>query len=170
MLKKIVAVCLLVGMMTAVMVQAMEKEDSQRNISVGLDVGLKAPNFELENLHGEKVQLSDFKGKKVMINFWATWCPPCKAEMPDMQKFYEQYGDQVTILAINIDPEYDVKGFVQQMNISFPILLDDQDKVSSAYKILTIPTTFIIDEKGIIQYKQLSAMSFDMMKKITAVE
>ncbi|MBP2242291.1 peroxiredoxin [Cytobacillus eiseniae] len=173
MIKKIIAAVILFGMMTVMIVQAMEKEERQdqqtQSVQVnnlpGLEVGLKAPDFELMNLAGEKVKLSDYSGQKVMLNFWATWCPPCKKEMPDMQKFHEKLGDKVVILAVNIDPKNDVAGFAKDMGVNFPILIDEQDKVSSIYKILTIPTTYFIDEEGIIRHKHLSAMTFDMMKE-----
>ncbi|MEH7109626.1 redoxin domain-containing protein, partial [Bacillus sp. JJ1764] len=105
-------------------------------------VGSKAPDFELKTLTGETVKLSELKGKKVMLNFWATWCPPCKAEMPDMEKFHSEVGDKVTILAVNIDPQLDVKGFVNEYKITFPILLDTDDGVNGKYQVLSIPTTY----------------------------
>ncbi|MDZ5472749.1 TlpA disulfide reductase family protein [Bacillus sp. 31A1R] len=166
MIKKIFAAVTLIALMTVAVVQAMEKEEQPDNLP-GLGVGLKAPDFELKNLEGKTVKLSDYAGKKVMLNFWATWCPPCKAEMPDMQKFYKEAGDDIVILAVNIDPQYDVAGFAKEMNISFPILLDEKDKVSTVYKILTIPTTYFIDEKGIIRHKYLSALPIEKMREYT---
>lgn len=177
MIKKVIAIVFLCGLMTVAIVQAMEKnakeekevESIQVNNLPGLEVGLKAPDFELKNLSGETVRLSDFKGKRIMLNFWATWCPPCKKEMPDMQKFYEFSNDDVVILAVNIDPKADVAGFAKKMDVHFPILLDEKDKVSSMYKILTIPTTFFIDEGGIIRHKHLSALTIDMMKEYSGL-
>lgn len=166
MIKKVIAAVTLIALMTVAMVQAMEKEQKPDNLP-GLAVGLKAPDFELELLSGETVKLSDYEGKKVMLNFWATWCPPCKAEMPDMQKFYTEVGDEVVILAVNIDPQYDVAGFAEEMKINFPILLDKEDKVGGAYQILTIPTTYFIDEKGIIRSKYLGAMPIEKMREYT---
>jgi thiol-disulfide isomerase/thioredoxin len=113
------------------------------------------------------IRLSDLKGKKTMVNFWTTWCPPCKAEMPDMQKFYTEEGNQIKILAVNIDTDYDVAGFVKEMKINFPILLDNDEKVMKQYRILTIPTTFFIDENGTIQNKFIGAMSIDKMRELT---
>lgn len=165
MIKKIIPAVLLFVLMTVVLVQAMDKEESKKDNVPGLGVGLKAPDFELKNLAGETVKLSDFEGKKVMLNFWATWCPPCKAEMPDMQKFYKEAGDEIVILAVNIDTENDVAGFAKQMGVNFPILLDEKQRVSTTYQILSIPTTYFIDEKGIITYKHFSAMNVEMMRK-----
>ncbi|KAB2329748.1 redoxin domain-containing protein [Cytobacillus depressus] len=165
MIKKIFAACILFGVMGVAVVQAMEKDEPKSDHLTGLNVGLTAPDFELKTLEGKTVKLSDFRGKKVMLNFWATWCPPCKAEMPAMQKFNEESGDKIVILAVNIDPEYDVAGFAKQMNIHFPILLDEKDEVNKTYKILTIPTTFFINEKGMIAHKHLGAMTIEMMRE-----
>jgi peroxiredoxin len=165
MFKKIAAAVVLILLVTVAMVQAMEQKKEDR--LPGLKVGVKAPDFELQTLDGETVKLSDFKGKKVMLNFWATWCPPCKAEMPEMQEYYTNMDDDEIILAVNIDPDNDVKGFAESMGVTFPIVLDQEDKVSKTYQILTIPTTYFIDEKGIIQEKFLGAMSYkDMEEKM----
>ncbi|UOE57566.1 TlpA family protein disulfide reductase [Bacillus sp. CMF12] len=168
MFKKMFAAAVLLIITTAIfVVQAVEKDEVESHPvnQTGLGIGLKAPDFELKNLQGETVKLSDYKGKKVMLNFWATWCPPCKAEMPDIQKFYTQKGNEVVILAVNIDSHSDVAGFAEEMRVNFPILLDVNEKASNAYQIITIPTTFFIDEEGIIRNKYLSAMSLEIMNQ-----
>ena len=164
MIKKVVASVLLLALMTVAIVQAMEQEEKPDNLP-GLSIGVKAPDFELKTLAGESVKLSDYKGKKIMLNFWATWCPPCKEEMPDMETFYQQTKDEVVILAVNIDPQYNVNQFVTKLGITFPILLDEKDEVNSMYQVLTIPTTYFIDEEGIIRHKYLTAMTEDIMKQ-----
>lgn len=164
MIKKIIAGVLLFGLLTVAIVQAMEKDEKPDNLP-GLKIGVKAPDFELEDLSGKKVKLSDYQGKKVILNFWATWCPPCKEEMPAMEKFYQNAGDDVVILAVNIDPQFDVKGFADKMGITFPILLDKDDKVNSAYSVMTIPTTYFINEEGLIANKYMTSMSEELMKK-----
>jgi len=164
MVKKILAGVLLFGLLTVAIVQAMEKEEKPDNLP-GLKIGVKAPDFELENLAGETVKLSDYQGKKVILNFWATWCPPCKEEMPAMEKFYQKAGDDVEILAVNIDPQYDVKGFANKMGITFPILLDKNDKVNSTYSVMTIPTTYFINEEGLITNKYLTSMTVELMEQ-----
>jgi peroxiredoxin len=125
----------------------------------GPNVGDKAIDFKLDTLSGESVTLSELKGKKVVLNFWATWCPPCKEEMPIMQEFYTKNGKDVEILAINIDPQYNVKEYQKAMGLTFPILLDKDDKINTAYDILTVPTTYIINEQGIITHKQIGAIT-----------
>lgn len=164
MVKKVTAIVLLLALMTVAIVQAMATEETRDNLP-GLSIGEKAPDFEVKTLQGDLVKLSDYQGKKVMLNFWATWCPPCKEEMPDMEKFYQQASDDVVILAVNIDPQYNVNKFVTEMGITFPILLDEKDKVNSMYQVLTIPTTYFIDKKGIIRHKYLTAMSEEIMKQ-----
>lgn len=131
----------------------------------GLKVGEEAPDFELKTLDGKTAKLSDYQGKKVILNFWATWCPPCKAEMPDIQKYHQEVGDNVVILAVNIDPQYDVRKFVREANVTFPVLLDSKDEVNTLYRILTIPTTYFIDEKGIIRSKHLSIMTIETIRQ-----
>lgn len=164
MIKKIIAGVVLFGLLTVAIVQAMEKEEQPDNLP-GLRIGVKAPDFELENLSGEKVKLSDYRGKKVILNFWATWCPPCKKEMPAMEKFYQKAGNDVEILAVNIDPQYNVQEFTDKLGITFPILLDKKDEVNSAYSVMTIPTTYFINEKGLITNKYLTSMTEDIMKE-----
>ena len=171
MAKKVIAAIALIVLFTVAMVHAMGKEEKQSKDQVsGIEVGDKAPDFELKLLTGEVVKLSDYKGKKVMLNFWATWCPPCKAEMPDMQKLHEAYKEEIVILAVNMDVQNDVAGFAKEMGITFPILLDEKNEVNGTYKILTIPTSFFIDEKGVISHKFNGAMSLDDMKKYANVE
>ena len=95
-----------------------KKQEKQDNLP-GLSIGSKAPDFELKTLSGENVKLSDYRGKKVMLNFWATWCAPCKEEMPDMEEFYKQNGEEIEILAVNIDPQFNVQQFVTEMELLF---------------------------------------------------
>jgi peroxiredoxin len=173
MIKKVIAVVVLIALLGVAIVQAMDKKAEPENISQeaanmgGLKVGAKAPDFELKTLAGDTVKLSDLKGKKVMLNFWATWCPPCKAEMPAMEEFHKQAGDEVVILAVNIDPHLDVKAFVDENGITFPIPLDAEDKVNETYQVLSIPTTYFIDTKGNIGNKFIGAMNLDAMKQYT---
>ena len=112
----------------------------------------KAPNFTLEDLNGKNVKLSDFKGKVVIINFWATWCPPCKAEIPDFIELYKTYQKKgLVILGIALDNKEKVVKFVKDNGINYPILMGNQE-VSNLYGgISGIPTSFVVDRKGIIK-------------------
>lgn len=115
--------------------------------------GQPAPNFELANLAGQPVQLSDFAGKPVILNFWATWCPPCRKEMPAFEAASEAYGDRLTIIGINHtaadDPDL-VTDFMAEYGITFPVLLDELGLVVKIYGVVGLPTTVFIDHNGII--------------------
>ncbi|RSL29839.1 thiol disulfide exchange role in cytochrome c biogenesis [Salibacterium salarium] len=130
-----------------------------------LEEGDPAPDFELETLDGETMSLSQMEGSPVLINFWATWCPPCRAEMPDMQTFYEE--NDIEVLAVNLtDTESGqsaVSSFVEEMDLTFPVLLDKDVSVAGKYNIQPVPTSFFIDSEGIIQHISIGAMNEDIM-------
>lgn len=148
----------------------MEVEDDGAPV-VGLMKGNIAPDFVLESLDGEERKLSDYRGKKVILNMWATWCPPCREEMPDMQQLHEQYGDgDVAIVAVNLTSSEqaieDVTEFVEEYGLTFPVLLDPKEQVSGRYQIVSIPTSYILDVEGKIQQKVVGPMSFEMMSEL----
>lgn len=122
-------------------------------------VGGISPDFKLQSLDGQSVSLSDFKGKPILINFWASWCGPCGYEMPYLQEVYEEWSDkEVVLLAINIgDSSSTVEKFMQDHNLSFPVLLDTKQIVSQKYNIMALPTTFFIGKDGVIQEKIMGA-------------
>ncbi len=121
--------------------------------------GFSAPVFSLEPLNAENstttVSLADYRGQVVMINFWATWCLPCREEMPAIQSVYEEYqGQGFVVLAVNTthqDNEFDVKDFVAEYNLRFPILLDRSGDVSQQYQLRGLPSTYFIDRRGVIK-------------------
>lgn len=111
----------------------------------------KAPDFTLKDMQGNKVSLSDFKGKVVMINFWATWCPPCIEEMPSMEKLYKKLGSEdFVILAVNIEPDAReiVEEFLTKRPYTYPVLLDGESKVQQLYGAFRLPETVIINRQG----------------------
>ena len=148
--------------------EAAMKEIIARN---GIEIGKSAPDFELTKLDGTNVKLSDLKGKKVILNFWATWCGPCQQEMPDMEAFYKEHKENVEILAVNYTPsekgggEEKVSNFIKEKGITFPVLLDKNIDVTTAYKVITIPTSYFIDTKGVIQDKFIGPMTQKEMEK-----
>ncbi|MGM9925966.1 MAG: thiol-disulfide oxidoreductase ResA [Bacillus sp. (in: firmicutes)] len=114
--------------------------------------GQEAPDFVLTDLNGQKHKLSDYRGQGVFLNFWGTWCPPCKAEMPYMEKQYQQYKDQgVQILAVNIrESNVAVESFVNKLGLTFPVPLDKDGRVNDAYGVFNLPVTFLIDKDGVV--------------------
>lgn len=172
MLKKGITVAAVLLFFAVALAQAMDTEEQETAVesepvmkATTAEVNNKAPEFSLKTLDGKVKKLSDYKGKKVMINFWATWCPPCKAEMPAMQQLYNQANGYFDILAINIDPQNDVKGFVSENQLTFPILLDESGKANQDYSIISIPTTLLINEEGIIEKKHIGAMTLEQMEE-----
>lgn len=116
--------------------------------------GFAAPDFKLNTPEGETYTLSELKGKAVLLNLWATWCPPCRAEMPAIQKMYEQYKDQgFIVLAVNMtsqDNPLNIAPFVKEYGLHFPILLDETGEISAAYQLRSLPSSYFIDRDGII--------------------
>jgi len=116
--------------------------------------GFLAPNFELKTLAGETVKLSDLRGQAVLVNLWATWCPPCRAEMQSIEKVYNEYKDQgFVVLAVNMtyqDNPSNIAPFVDEYNLSFPILLDRSNIVGKAYQLNSLPSSYFIGRNGII--------------------
>ena len=135
----------------------------------GTGKGDPAPAFTLKTLDGKEVTLADYEGKKVILNFWATWCPPCKAEMPHLQNYYEEMAEQenVEILAVNLtssDSGIDkVEAFQKDYALSFPIPLDEEGNVGETYQAITIPTTYMIDTTGTIQNKIVGPLDEQMI-------
>jgi peroxiredoxin len=129
----------------------------------GPQVDKLAPDFKLQSLDGQTVSLGDFRGKPVLLNFWATWCPPCRFEMPFIQEIYENKewsGKGLVILAIDIGENPSVvKEFMESYDLSFTVLLDIDQDVALEYNIRAIPTTFFIDKDGIIQDIKVGAFS-----------
>ncbi|WP_228116276.1 TlpA disulfide reductase family protein [Fictibacillus phosphorivorans] len=173
-IKSIVILLLFAGLIGLAFYTAMdEKEEQQTEVkeeeNTGLKRGSKAPTFSLRTLDGKQVDLNDYRGKKVIINFWATWCPPCRDEMPEMEKFYNEYRNKdIEILAVNL--EYSetntekVRKFVQEYKLSFPIPLDEKNTIGKQFRAVSIPTSYFIDEKGVISNSHIGPMDYDFMK------
>lgn len=147
------------------------KEATVVNGEMGLENGNKAPDFQLESLNGETIRLSDLEGKKVILNFWATWCPPCKAEMPHMQDFYDEQKDKnVELLSVNLTTAEknvkDIETFVHEYELTFPIVLDQEGEIRDLYQAISIPTTYFIDSEGFIRKKVIGPMDKEMMYEL----
>lgn len=116
----------------------------------GIPIGSMAPDFELVDTQGKTVKLSDFKGKPVMLNFFATWCPPCRAEMPALQAVYRDYEAKgFVILGVNLgETNLAVNNFAKGLGLTFPIVIDKSDAVSRTYGIIPLPTSYFVDKNG----------------------
>ncbi len=111
----------------------------------------KAPDFSLKDLTGKKVEIKDYKGKIIFLNFWATWCGPCKEEMPSLEVLHEKFkGEKFVLLTVSVDYEglKPVQEFLNKQHYTFPVLLDPNGEILDLFEVKGIPTTFIIDKKG----------------------
>ncbi len=115
--------------------------------------GFLAPDFELETLDGAKLRLSDLRGKAVFINFWATWCGPCKVEMPDIEQVYQKYRERdLVVLGVDVqEPRDKVQEFVRAGGYSWTMLLDKSGEVQRTYRVTGIPSSFFVDRDGVIR-------------------
>lgn len=123
-------------------------------------VGYLAPDFELKDYQGSPVKLSDFKGKPVFINFWATWCPPCRAEMPEIEAAYRKYKSQ-GLVVLGIDAREDnstVGKYVADGGYSWTMLMDYNGDTIATYGVAAFPTSFFVDREGFIRFSQVGGM------------
>jgi peroxiredoxin len=122
--------------------------------------GIPAPDFTFPGPNGERISLSDHRGKVVLVNVWATWCPPCVEEMPSIEKLYKKFkGEKFEILAVSIDAEgaKAVAPFMKKHRLTFPALLDPEGTIKTAYRVTGVPESFIIDKGGILVGKIIGA-------------
>ncbi|MFY4729651.1 peroxiredoxin family protein [Nitrospira sp. BLG_2] len=129
-----------------------------------VQVGDEAPNFTLRDLTGNVMSLSQLRGKVVLLNFWATWCGPCRVEMPAMEQLYKTLPRrEFEILAVSTDPQGTAvtRPFQREMGFTFPILHDSEYRVGLAYGARTIPITFMVDRRGIVRQKIFGARDWD---------
>ena len=140
-----------------------EERDLTLKSTEPIQPGLEIPNFTFPDINGREVSLSDHRGKVVLVNVWATWCPPCRQEMPSMQSLYEKFkGENFEILAVSIDSEgrEAVAPFMLKMNLTFPALLDPGETIRSLYGITGVPESFIIDKQGILVEKIIGPINW----------
>ena len=129
-------------------------------------------DFSLPTLEGELKSLNDYRGKLVFLNFWATWCPPCRDEMPSMEALYQRFKERgLEIIAVNIgESQSEVLAFMQEYGLSFPTLLDEDGKVAGDYGIMSIPTSFFIDQEGNVILRKVGSIDWDTAKVRAALE
>lgn len=132
-------------------------------------VGKEAPDFTLKSLDGKDVKLSSLRGKAVMINFWATWCPPCRSEIPTIAQMYKDtHSASASYEILGVATQSDdptIRAFTQEFNMNFVVLPDAESRITSLYHVLPIPTTFFIDKEGIVRYTQVGPVDRPLMEK-----
>ncbi|HNO93468.1 MAG TPA: TlpA disulfide reductase family protein [Anaerolineales bacterium] len=134
---------------------------------VPMAVEFPAPNLVLENVKSGTEALTDYHGKVVLVNNWATWCPPCKAEMPSLQKFYEAHsGEGFMIVAVNAgDDRAPVEQFVKEYGLTFRVWLDPDGAALDAFRNANLPSSYVVDRTGIIRYAWTGEISYEMLEK-----
>jgi peroxiredoxin len=115
--------------------------------------GRAAPDFQLENLDGGTLRLSDLQGKAVLVNFWATWCQPCRRELPHLVAAYDRYRQEgLEILAVNLQEDEDtIRRYVEEFGMKFPVVIDRSGDVADKYHVIGVPTSFFIDRSGVVR-------------------
>lgn len=141
---------------------------SVQAVGTGIPLGASAPDFELKTVEGQSFKLSDLRGQVVMINFFTTWCPPCRAEMPALQEVYVALEPQgLVILAVNLgESGVAIRSFQEKLGLTFPIVVDKDDQVARRYDILPLPTSYFIDRDGIVRKKWTGAIRKEQLMAI----
>lgn len=136
----------------------------------GVNKGNRARDFTLQTVDGDKVSLKDYEGKVVLINFWATWCPPCRAEIPDIQSTYEmRQGDGFVVLGVNVDePRATVQQFMDEIEMTYPVLLDEGGKLLQMYRANGLPMSVLVDREGVIQARHVGYLTAGELEKYLA--
>lgn len=137
-----------------------------------LEAGRTAPDFTLKTLKGDSVSLSQFRGKVVFLNFWATWCPPCRAELPSMSRLNEVFaGRDFVMLAVNVEQDKGiVEDFLKVRPHDFTVLLDPEGKAQSLYQVFRFPETFLIDKEGRIVERFLGARDWSAVEFLKRID
>lgn len=131
--------------------------------------GYRAPEFTIQDMNGNTLNLADLRGKPIFINFWASWCPPCRAEMPHIQAAYEKYGDQIQFVMINAieqDTMEDIKAYLAEAKLTFPVYLDRKNLVNELYQVPGWPTSLFINKQGIIVERFSRPMTAEMTESL----
>lgn len=129
-------------------------------VRIGPEIGAMAPDFTLGSLQEGDIQLSNFQGQPVILNFWATWCGPCRLEMPIIEEYHEQFAPDLVVLAVNLqESKPEVQFFANELDLRFLILLDLEAQVSAQYRVQGLPTTFFIDRAGKIQAIHIGSLT-----------
>lgn len=125
----------------------------------------QAPNFTAPALDGSTLTLADYRGKTVILNFWASWCPPCRAEMPGLYQYYREHQDEgLVMIAVNVGESRDIaEAFIQENGFDFPVALDPYSEVADQFGISSLPVTVVIGQDGEIKYQHLGLITRDVL-------
>lgn len=134
-----------------------------------LDVGSRAPRYAAAKLSGDSLHIDDLRGNVVLLNVWATWCPPCVKEMPSLQRLYDRYRQQgLRVVAVNVDnamfgadPAELVRSFINQNRMTIDVVLDPENRIESVFQIPALPMTYLLDRRGRIRQKMLGGRDWD---------
>ena len=134
------------------------------DVPLAAETNAPAPDFELTNLSGQAVRLADLRGHPVVVNFWATWCGPCRLEMPLLQKYADRYPQDLRILAVNDGEAADnIQKFVDELGLRFEILQDPTEKATNLYRVGAFPSTFFLDADGNIRFRHIGTLNEDQL-------
>jgi len=155
--KNVIFILVVAVLIALLIYQFIPRTKSQIRVNGGVD-------FRLESVDGKEYSISEFRGKKVILNFFATWCPPCRAEIPDFERFHQNNKD-IVLIGVNIQEDKKaVEEFLKSMGVSYIVLLDKEGKIATNFGIEGIPTTFLLDENGKIVAKNVGMMTYDELK------
>jgi peroxiredoxin len=132
----------------------------------------QAPDFQLSDVDGNIHRLSDYRGRVVIVNFWATWCPPCRAEMPSMQRAWEKLQqEEIMMLAVNVGEDEDtIFQFTANYPVEFPLLMDLDSKIIGEWPVRGLPTTFVVDPQGRLAYRAIGGREWDETELLEQVK
>jgi peroxiredoxin len=135
--------------------------------SQGISVGNRARDFTLESLDGGKVSLSDYRDQVVLVNLWATWCPPCRAEIPDLEAAYRAHRDEgFVVLGVNVEESVQaIEPFVTNLDMTYPVLLDERGQVMNDYRALGLPMSLLVDREGVIQERHVGILTASQLER-----
>ena len=159
------ALVILASLLTLTVEAAWDEQPKLGHKLTAVNKPVPAPEFTLEDMDEEQHSLKDLRGKVVLLNFWATWCPPCRREMPSMERLYQKLnGEDFTVVAVNQMEDGDhVFAYIGQLDVdpTFTILFDKDSKVSNSFSVKGLPTTYLIDKQGNIRYRAIGGREFD---------
>ncbi|WP_442601359.1 TlpA disulfide reductase family protein [Paenibacillus sp. KN14-4R] len=172
--KNLLVLCVVIFFAGIAIYQNIHTRSEQTNVAVEEQAkpNYLVPSFTLPSLDGRDYQVGGKRDKPLLINFWASWCGPCQEEAPDLVKLYQKFEGKFDLYAVNItqgDSMRNVRAFVEKHQFPFPVLLDKEAKVSEKFRVLAIPTSFIVDKKGVIREIFYSETFNSLSKKIEAV-